>query len=562
MRIAMLCHNAITNDARIIKEARTLVGVGHTVEVHGRAADGNASEFSLPGTEIRVFLVGANQVATSGSLDMRSRTLRQRSFIVRLLALTLVVSGFLLASHLISKLMSTVGISMSILTSGLILVLVCAAFVAVCYVWVKAAYVGFETRLSRLFSLVSRLSTPAGFLRACFLSGSLAVTLGITTALLSLTNVLGQVKPGVSLEFAITATTILAGAGCLVARLDRAVWPRLRAYVAARFGATAILTGYEKIAALLVDSVATRPKPDVVHIHDIIALSGASALQARIGCPLVWDAHEIYEDLAIPSKSRTRVAQTIIARAQHLLSHFITINESIANFYAEHYPNLPKATVVMNATDVQVVPRYDGRMHDAAGLPRTQKILLFQGGFAKKRGLEALVEAAGELSFEWTLVLMGWGNLETVLRAKAAQLPARDTTPRVVFLPGVPHAELADWTAGATLGAIPYENTGLNHLYCTPNKLWEYPSARVPILCTDLVEMRRVIDTYDVGITIARDFTSCDIARAVNGLDNDRLVQLRENCERFISVDNWSVYGAMLRTIYANEHSESLRGEI
>ena len=164
---------------------------------------------------------------------MRSRTLRQRSLMVRLLALTLVGSGFLLASHLISKLMSTVGISMSILTSGLILVLVCAAFTVVCHDWVKAAYVGFETRLSRLFTLASRLSTPAGFLRACFLGGSLAVTLGITTALLSLTNVLGQVKPGVSLGFAITATTILAGAGYLVARLDRAVWPRLRAYVAA-----------------------------------------------------------------------------------------------------------------------------------------------------------------------------------------------------------------------------------------------------------------------------------------------------------------------------------------
>ncbi|HYE68658.1 MAG TPA: hypothetical protein VEA58_08600, partial [Anaerovoracaceae bacterium] len=47
----------------------------------------------------------------------------------------------------------------------------------------------------------------------------------------------------------------------------------------------------------------------------------------------------------------------------------------------------------------------------------------------------------------------------------------------VVFIPPAPQNDLALWTAGGTIGIIPYEKIGLNHWFCTPNKLWEYPNA-------------------------------------------------------------------------------------
>ena len=60
----------------------------------------------------------------------------------------------------------------------------------------------------------------------------------------------------------------------------------------------------------------------------------------------------------------------------------------------------------MNATVLEAAPTYDGRLHDAAGLPRRQKILLLQGRFSPHRGLPYLLEAAVALRADCGLVMM------------------------------------------------------------------------------------------------------------------------------------------------------------
>src|SRR5690606_35834587 len=57
-------------------------------------------------------------------------------------------------------------------------------------------------------------------------------------------------------------------------------------------------------------------------------------------------------------------------------------------------------------------------------------------------------------------------------------------TPKIKIIDPVPQEELLLWTQGATVGAIPYPITCLNHWGCAPNKLWEYPGAGVPIIAT------------------------------------------------------------------------------
>src|SRR5690606_10664221 len=159
--------------------------------------------------------------------------------------------------------------------------------------------------------------------------------------------------------------------------------------------------------------------------------------------------------------------------------------DSIAAWYAEKYPKLAPAVVVMNATEKAPPFDYDGRLHRAAGLPDGARILLYQGGYASKRGLDYLVRSAEHLPADWTLVMMGWGTLEAHRRGVAAEIEVRtlgQRSPPVRFVPPAPQTELPLWTAGGTIGVIPYENVGLNHWFCTPNKLWEYPNAGVPVL--------------------------------------------------------------------------------
>jgi len=305
--------------------------------------------------------------------------------------------------------------------------------------------------------------------------------------------------------------------------------------------------------ALLAQAVIRDAVPDVVHIHDHIALTAASIYKTWLGVPLIWDAHEIYEDFAGHDDARKPVNAAIIAANSPLVNHFITISESFQTFYGETYRQLPKAIVLPNASLLVDRPAYDGRLHAAAGLPLDRKILLFQGGFAPFRGIERLVRAAPLLGDEWTIVLMGWGPLQgTVEEISEYQPLAQDGTRRVIVIPGVPQDELPFWTAGATLGAIPYESVGKNHLYCTPNKLWEYPLAGVPILATDLVEIGKLVREYGTGKLLPRSFDEASIAEVVNAIDENELTALREACNAFSKVHNWGTFSNRLVDLYAS----------
>lgn len=358
-------------------------------------------------------------------------------------------------------------------------------------------------------------------------------------------------------RLAIAGALWLAGAGVLYRY--RALPRRLSAWLenksaTAGFRSRAGRPGhrvYAHLAQPLLASVLSRPRPEVIHLHDHVALTLATALKQIWQVPLIWDAHEIYQEMAGANLTRSRLNAEIIATQHRQVEAFITINDSIAAFYRQHYPALPGAAVVMNATVAETLPDYDGRLHRAAGLPAHQKILLFQGGFARHRGIEALVDAARRFPPEWTLVLMGWGNLEPELRAAVAAQPARAAPPAVVFLPGVPHAELPLWSAGASLGAIPYENTSLNHLYCTPNKLWEYPNAGVPVLASDLEEMGRFIREYRFGFLLPREFAASDIERLVRSVTAEQLAEARQGCARFMAANNWSHASQRLLEVYA-----------
>jgi glycosyltransferase involved in cell wall biosynthesis len=377
--------------------------------------------------------------------------------------------------------------------------------------------------------------------------------------------------------------------------------------------------------------------PDVVHCHDLNALPIGVTYKKRAGCRLVYDSHEIYEEVSLlPNRSRRRFKRLQRSLSSHV-DKFITINESIGAYFRDKYPRLPKATIIMNATEFDEADdgSYDGRLHLAAGhalevrpgsvvdwaglaaaikteaadaeprpgrkvwdlfgesvreslltndagedfqkelvvnldslldepelycdeswkqvamskelgdlverhrqrkldgfelrrmnlllleaaypqklarsgsgISSATKILLYQGGFAQFRGLDKLVEAAGMLPADWILVMMGWGAFEEHLRSIARKIDPRGR--KVRFIPPAPRLDLVRWTRGATVGVIPYENVCMNHWFCTPNKLWEYPAGGVPILASPFPEMRKVVEGHGVGWLLDDPLTPCN----------------------------------------------------
>lgn len=307
---------------------------------------------------------------------------------------------------------------------------------------------------------------------------------------------------------------------------------------------------FGRVRRRLIVEALTEHEPDAVHCHDLNAVPVGAAYKAKHKCPLVFDSHEIYEEQSQLTPYRRWLCRRQQQRYSPQVDGFITINDSIGRYLRERYPALPQAVIIKNATlppDRPVVD--DGRLRSAAGVAAEgQKILLYQGGFSRFRGLEALVASAPLLPDDWTLVMMGWGALEAHLKRKASQVDASGT--RIRFIPAAPHSELAFWTAGASLGVIPYENVCLNHWYCTPNKLWEYPQAGVPMLVSPFEELRATVEKHDIGVLLPDPCEPRGIADAVRSLSDDDLERMRRNCTRFIERDNWRVYEDRLIDFY------------
>jgi glycosyltransferase involved in cell wall biosynthesis len=292
--------------------------------------------------------------------------------------------------------------------------------------------------------------------------------------------------------------------------------------------------------------------PDVVHAHDISALPICAKYKQEHGCKLVFDAHEMYDHLAQSEADMSKVNKKIMLKYSKDVDMFITINDSIAAYYKEFYPDFPKAVIVKNATFMADEVEYDGRLHQAANIELDKKILLYQGGFASKRGLLQLLMSAEYLNDEWVLVFMGWGTLQKDMKLLLSTLIHKNNKmeSKVRFVPKVKQKDLPFWTCGATLGVIPYENTSLNHWFCTPNKLWEYPNAGVPIIASPFPELKKVIESNEIGWFLPDPLSPKEIAEAINNIESSDLLNARKHCRRFIVKDNWNVYAKILQKKY------------
>jgi glycosyltransferase involved in cell wall biosynthesis len=161
-------------------------------------------------------------------------------------------------------------------------------------------------------------------------------------------------------------------------------------------------------------------EPDIVYCHECATLPVGAKLKAELGARLIYDAHEIYDDLANALPIQTATYKKIHAKYFSKVDEFITVNPEILRYYTNTY-EIRSTSVIPNSVFIDPGNPYDGRLHEKALLSQDKKILLYQGGFSPERGLVKLVDAAFRLPEDWYLVMMGWGKLEDELKDRASE---------------------------------------------------------------------------------------------------------------------------------------------
>jgi len=251
--------------------------------------------------------------------------------------------------------------------------------------------------------------------------------------------------------------------------------------------------------------------------------------------PIVFDSHEYFTQTPeLVNRPKVQkvwkwIEKTIVPRVKDC----ITVNSSIAKLFEEEYHKQFK--IVRN------IPRQNKNFEipdrKNLGLPLDKKIVLLQGsGINVQRGAEEAVLAMQFID-NALLLIVGGGDVLPVLKKMVIELSLQN---EVMFVPRQTPEKLAGYTANADIGLTIDKDTNINYRFSLPNKLFDYIYAGVPVLATPLVELKRIIEQYQIG-TFIENHDPKHIAATIEAMlsDEKRMAFYKENTIKAAAELNW-----------------------
>ncbi len=251
-------------------------------------------------------------------------------------------------------------------------------------------------------------------------------------------------------------------------------------------------------------------KPDIIHANDLDTLAACVKAAHILKCPVVYDSHEINVENHHLKKFQKIYAGLLEKRYIKKVDHMVCVSHAAADYFAKKY-KIPLPMVVTNCSLLSEQAVCD-KKHEGFEI-------LNHGQYYGGRGYDIMIEALPYLKDypEIKLALRGFGKMEESLRERASVLDDE----RVFFYPPVMVKELIGEAAKSHVGVAITEPICLNFKLSVSNKLFEYATAGLPVIMSDIPEHRYLNDKHDFGIIIP-DNSPETFAHAVINLYTDK----------------------------------------
>ncbi len=275
-------------------------------------------------------------------------------------------------------------------------------------------------------------------------------------------------------------------------------------------------------------------------------LANYLASKLKRNCRLVYDSHEYFTEVPelIHRPKVQRIWEKIEGWIFPKLNTIYTVNGSIAQLYREKYNK--SLAVVRNVSPIWTPGAIPSKAQ--LGIPTDRTVFIIQGaGINIDRGAEEAVEAMNDL-IDAVLLIVGDGDVVPQLKQRARELEIED---RVLFFGKRPYHEMMAYTFHADVGLTLDKPSNTNYRFSLPNKVFDYIHAQTAIIATDLVEIRKLVDTYQLGWVLT-EFT-VDTLREVmhKAVTEPHIVEeFKRNAKDASFVENWENEKAVLHTIY------------
>lgn len=287
----------------------------------------------------------------------------------------------------------------------------------------------------------------------------------------------------------------------------------------------------------------------MINIHAIALLPFGIFLKYLFKAKLVYDTHELETETNGSKGLRKKLAKFMEKSLIKKCDLIFVVSENIADWYAKEY-EIQRPVVVKNAPRL-IDNKKTNHFRENLSIKDDSIIVLYQGGLSKGRGVDLLLETFKKRDDDKVvIVFMGYGQLEEDIKIASKEKN------NIFFHPAVAPEIVLDYTSSADIGISFIENTCLSYYYCLPNKLFEYAMAGLPVIVSNMKEMRELVEKYDMGIIVEDDKVN-SMNNAIDKILQSDIKQMKLNARRCAEENSWEKQEIKM----INEYKRVLNGK-
>ena len=296
---------------------------------------------------------------------------------------------------------------------------------------------------------------------------------------------------------------------------------------------------------------------DFIICHDLPVLYPSLKLKKHFQSKLMYDSLEIYNETINQFFPATKGVKKVISNFLikfmrwngEIAENFLikkcdittTVNTSLAKFFEEKY-NVSNVKVIMNCPKkFHPNKEIEFNFREFYGFRPDDTIFLYQGFLNEGRGLEILIKSFNKLIKEYPttrLIIIGSGPLSAKLKNLVEYYSLNKN---IKFHRQVDYNKLLNYTVQADFGINLLESFNLSKKLASPNKLFEYIQAGIPVLCSFSPENNKLMNKFHIGEQCNN--TTLGIYQSMKNLIEIRpenIIELKKNIKKAQRIYNWT----------------------
>jgi len=253
---------------------------------------------------------------------------------------------------------------------------------------------------------------------------------------------------------------------------------------------------------------------DLIIAHDFKPLPLVEKIRKK--APVLINAHEYHFDMGTKSFFIDRFNNYLLNNYFLKYSHYVTVCQGIADEYGKNYSK--KFQVITNAHEyVDILP----------SPVQQEKIRMIYHGLAHPaRQLEGLIEMMDHLGDRFQLDLMLTTLFDSGSYVNQLRKLCGNRSDVRIIEPVHPD-EIVPFCNQYDIGIFVWPDTNINFKYIFPNKFFEFVQSRLMIATGPSVEVRKVVDQYELGV-VSPDFDPRSMANMLQNLTSEQISKYKQ----------------------------------